>query len=237
MMRRSYDRCRRLQAAVLCSVLAGACASAPDYIGGYPTINDDLTINVVVENPAGTSEKWAVQEDGSLVWERGRHGEQRLTNYLPWPANGGMIPRTYLDPELGGDGEPLDVLVLGQSVERGRVIRAVVIGTIRIRETLGRDDKILAVLTGSVFEDVTDIDDLDTRFPGVLQILSTYYQNYVEPGARQTLGFGSRAAARLLIADCQRSFEERARSSHGATGSRSYSEGAPDSVDRSRGLP
>jgi inorganic pyrophosphatase len=186
-----------------------ACAGTPDLISGYPPINEDLTINVVIENPAGTSEKWEVQANGELVWERGRDGALRRTHYLPWPANGGMVPRTFLDPELGGDGEPLDVLVLGPPVERGRVIQAKVIGSIQISEALRRDDKILAVLAGSTFENVTDVDDLENRFPGVLEILTTYYDHYVESDAREVLGFGSRAAARRLIAECNRVYEER----------------------------
>jgi inorganic pyrophosphatase len=229
--RSSLDATRLAAGAVLWPVLACACASAPDYVGGYPPINEDLTINVVIENPAGTSEKWEVQPNGELVWERGLDGELRRTHYLPWPTNGGMIPRTHLDPELGGDGETLDVLVLGETVERGRVVQANVIGSIQILEALGRDDKILAVLAGSVFEDVTDVDDLETRFPGVREILSTYYDNYVVSGARQTLGFGSRAAARRLIADCHRAYEERARSTAGSSGPESPAEGPPDAGD------
>lgn len=212
LIRSALERMCASGIAGLASLSVCACTTAPDFIGGYPPINPDLTVNVVIENPAGTSEKWEVAADGELVWERDHRGAPRRTNYLPWPANGGMIPQTYLDPELGGDGETLDVIVLGHSVERGRVVRAVVIGSIQIREALGRDDKILAVLADSDFEGVTDVDDLARRFPGVREILTTYYDNYVEPGVRETLGFGSRAAARRLIAECHRAYEIRSRS-------------------------
>ena len=43
----------------------------------------------------------------------------REVKYLGYPGNYGMIPRTLLPKELGGDGDPLDVIVLGPAVERG----------------------------------------------------------------------------------------------------------------------
>lgn len=204
----------RLATVLLLAALTGACASSRHLVAGYPSINADLTINAVIENPAGTDAKWEVRPSGELVWEQ-REGRPKTTRYLPWPVNVGMIPRTFLDPEFAGDGEPLDVLVLGPSVERGTVVRAIVIGSIHIREKLHRDDKILAVMAGSAFEDVEDVEELDERFPGVKDILVTFYDHFGRPGERTVEGFGSRAAARWLIAECNEIYETRSRSEEG----------------------
>ncbi len=193
----------------LALLAAGACARSrgPDLLRSHPAVNADLTINVVIENPAGTDEKWEVRlPEGRMVREK--TGEAfRTIPYLPHPANGGMIPRTLLDPEHGGDGEPLDVLVLGPSVERGRVVRAVVIGSLRVLDRLERDDKILAVVPGTPLGDVADVYALEERFPGVLEILETWYANYVGGEFIQVQGVGSRAAARELIAVSAEAFE------------------------------
>jgi len=58
-----------------------------------------------------------------------------------YPANYGFIPRTYCD-----DGDPLDVLVIGQEeVVPGVLLRARAIGLMRMRDEKGQDDKIIAV--------------------------------------------------------------------------------------------
>ena len=47
------------------------------------------------------------------------HDTPRIVNYLGYPGNYGMIPRAFLPKNLGGDGDPLDVLLLGPSIKRG----------------------------------------------------------------------------------------------------------------------
>lgn len=64
-----------------------------------------------------------------------------LYSAVMYPANYGFIPRTYCD-----DGDPLDVLVLGQEeVLPNVLLRARAIGVMRMRDEKGQDDKIIAV--------------------------------------------------------------------------------------------
>lgn len=190
-------------------LLAASCASSPNYLRDADAVNADLTINVVIENPAGSEEKWEVRADGRLVQESGPDGAPLQLPYLPWPVNAGMIPRTLLAQELGGDNEPCDVLVLGPALPRGSLARAVPIGLLRMLDRLERDDKVVAVLPGTPLGDAEDIEDLEERFPGVRSILETWYQHSRPEGSLQMEGFGSRAAARRLIAECAREFETR----------------------------
>jgi inorganic pyrophosphatase len=185
--------------------LLPSCASI-NYLRDADPVNSDLTIHVVIENPVGTNEKWEVLSDGRLVQEFNPDGPVTIP-YLPWPANAGMIPRTLFSAELGGDGEPLDVLVLGPSVPRGSLVRAVPIGLLHIVDRLERDDKILAIVPGTPLAAVEDIAELDTRFPGVRQILTNWYTNSRPGSAMDVQGFGSRAAARQLIAECAQEFD------------------------------
>jgi inorganic pyrophosphatase len=79
---------------------------------------------VVIEIPSGTNEKFEVDKTTrQLKLEILNDGKQRLVNYLPYPFNYGMVPRTLLPKHLGGDGNPLGVIVLGKPIERGTVDR------------------------------------------------------------------------------------------------------------------
>ena len=41
-----------------------------------------------------------------------------------------MIPKTLSPEEIGGDGDPLDVLLLGEAVPRGAYVKGKLIGVI-----------------------------------------------------------------------------------------------------------
>ena len=71
------------------------------FLDGIEPINIDGTINVVVEIPAGTIEKWEVSKsDGSIIWDF-LDGNPRSINYIGFVGNYGMVPRTILPKYLG----------------------------------------------------------------------------------------------------------------------------------------
>ena len=126
-----------------------------NFLDGYEPLNSDGTINVVVEIPAGTNGKWEVTKpDGRLKWEF-KNGRPRFVKYLPYPGNYGMVPRTLLPKELGGDGDPLDVIALGPTRRRGSVVKAKLIGVLKLLDGGEQDDKLLAVLINSPFSTVS----------------------------------------------------------------------------------
>ena len=147
-----------------------ACASPrerdPSYLDGYAAFADHGLVHVVVEIPAGTNDKWEVeQSSGALRWEH-ENGRPRVVQYLAYPVNYGMIPRTSLPREIGGDGDPLDVLLLGPRMDRGAVVRARPIGVLRLLDDGERDDKILTVPIAGPLSDALDLETLDARYPG-----------------------------------------------------------------------
>ena len=115
------------------------------YLNDYQPQLENGDVNVVVEVPAGTTGKWEVTKpEGELRWEV-RDGKPRVVQYLGYPANYGMIPRTLLPKDLGGDGDPLDVVILGNAVPRGSVIPARLIGVMIMIDAGEQDDKLIAV--------------------------------------------------------------------------------------------
>jgi inorganic pyrophosphatase len=177
-------------------------------VTSHPAKNRDDTINVVIEIPSGTNAKWEVRmSDGALVREF-TGANPRVIKYLAYPGNYGMVPRTLLDKASGGDGGALDVMVLGPAIARGSVVKAVPIGIIRLLDRAEQDDKILAVVPGTVFERSTDILLLERNFPGVTDILRIWFDNYSGESISY-LGTGPRASAHRLIDEASKEFESR----------------------------
>ena len=144
----------------------------------FPAVNSDGTVNTVIEIPAGTNGKWEVTEEtGVLSWEI-KNGKPRMIKYMAYPWNYGMIPRT-----CGGDGDSLDCLSLGEMKLRGSVQAVKIIGVLRILDGGAVDDKLLGVLPGSAFSEVDNLTELEAQFPGVLDIIRIWIENYKGPGA------------------------------------------------------
>jgi inorganic pyrophosphatase len=166
--------------------------------GNAPRTAEGL-IRVVVEIPAGTNAKWEVAKDtGHLKWEI-KNGKPRIVQYLAYPGNYGMVPRTLLPKELGGDGDPLDVLVLGPAVLRGAVIEAKLIGVLRLLDAGEQDDKLIAVIPGKPLGDVSDLSELDRKYPGVSEIIETWFANYKGADVIETRGFMPTIAAQEIL--------------------------------------
>jgi inorganic pyrophosphatase len=180
--------------------------AAKSFLTSYPARNSDGTINVVVEIPAGTTAKWEVAKaDGTLRWEfKDKH--PRIVRYLGYPGNYGMVPRTILPKSAGGDGDPLDVIVLGPAVPRGSVIRARLIGALRVLDGGEKDDKLVAVMHGTALGGVASIAALDRRFPGITQIVETWFANYKGPGAIKTNGYADVGDASVILTRAVRAY-------------------------------
>jgi inorganic pyrophosphatase len=91
---------------------------------------------VVIEVPMGSKNKYELDKETGLL-----RLDRVLYSAVHYPANYGFIPRTYCE-----DGDPLDVLVLGQEpVTPLTLMEARAIGVMRMRDEKGLDDKIIAV--------------------------------------------------------------------------------------------
>lgn len=89
-----------------------------------------------IEIPKGSKLKYELDKETGLL-----KVDRVLFSAVHYPANYGFIPRTYCD-----DGDPLDVLVLGQEeVVPMCILRARAIGVMTMRDEKGIDDKIIAV--------------------------------------------------------------------------------------------
>jgi inorganic pyrophosphatase len=98
--------------------------------------NLDRWFPAYIEIPKGSKVKYELDKPTGLL-----RVDRVLYSAVHYPANYGFVPRTYCD-----DGDPIDVLVLGQEeVVPGVLMRARAIGVMRMRDDKGQDDKIIAV--------------------------------------------------------------------------------------------
>ena len=173
--------------------------SAVHLVDGIDPIGSENTIRVVVEIPTGSTQKWEVEKSsGDLKWEF-RKGKPRLVKYLGYPGNYGMVPRTLLSAANGGDGDPLDVLVLGPAVPRGSVVEVKVIGMLSMLDKGEQDDKLIAVMANDIFDQVDTIKKLDKEFPGVTSIVETWFANYKGQTKIETMGYVGRTKAHAVL--------------------------------------
>lgn len=169
------------------------------FLDGYAPRNPDGTVNAVVEIPAGTTAKWEVtDDDGNLHWDV-EDGQPRMVQYLGYPLNYGMVPRTKLAESMGGDGDPLDILVLGDALPRGTVVPVRVVAVVRYTDDGERDDKLVAVRPGTPFADVDGLPELEASFGGVVAIVDTWFLNYKGPGVFEALGWQDAGEAMTLL--------------------------------------
>lgn len=174
--------------------------SAVHLVDGIDPIASEDTIRVVVEIPAGSTQKWEVEKSsGDLKWQF-KKDNPRLVKYLGYPGNYGMVPRTLLATENGGDGDPLDVLVLGPAVPRGSVVEVRVIGMLTMLDKGEQDDKLIAVMTNDSFAQIDTIKKLDKKFPGVTSIVETWFANYKGQSKIETMGYVGRTKAHAVLA-------------------------------------
>lgn len=176
-----------------------------DLVREVPARGADGVVHAVVEIPAGTNAKFEVSErDGVLRWERQR-GARRVVDYLPYPASYGFVPGTRSDPTAGGDGDPLDVFVLGPAVPRGEVVAVRVVAVLRLLDEGEVDDKLLAVPAGAAhgapFARVRGLADLRGDYPGVLEILETWLESYDGSGVTELRGVEDEEAALRVVDD------------------------------------
>jgi len=98
------------------------------------------TLRVVVETPRGSRHKYAWNESIGAFEHRATLGSG-----LVWPYDYGFIPRTK-----GGDGDPLDVLVLmDEPAFPGCVLQVRIIGAFEVSKNGTNNDRYVACLLPS----------------------------------------------------------------------------------------
>ena len=145
----------------------------------FDTFNNDETVNAFIEIKSGENLKWEFNSTNENIEVEFKNGKPRKIDYLSYPFNYGFIINTKLEYNRNGDGDPIDVIILSQDqVERGSITKVKIIGMIKMKDKKLIDNKIISVKDGSKFEKVKSIKDLRKNYPGILEIMTTWFENY-----------------------------------------------------------
>lgn len=184
-----------------------ACNSTKDidYANDIDPISSSGNINVVIEIPSGTHNKFEVSKKSGQIVQDVENGLPRKIKYIGYPGNYGMIPRTLLSINDGGDGDPLDVIVLGEQLQKGSIVEIKLIGILKMLDNGEIDDKLIAVrVNNSIFSSVTSFNELKKSYQGVIEILEIWFTNYKGSKKIAVRGFeNEQKALEIFKSACQ----------------------------------
>ena len=123
----------------------------------------------VIEIEKGSKKKYELdKETGSLILDR------ILYTSTHYPANYGLIPRTYAD-----DNDPLDVLVLcSEVIQPLSLVRCYPIGVITMLDQGKLDEKIIAIpFKDPTYNSYHDVSELPSHIVTEMSHFFTVYKN------------------------------------------------------------
>ena len=124
-------------------------------------------IPAIIEIPTGSKVKYELDKGSGLLLV-----DRILFSAVHYPANYGFVPRTYCD-----DGDPLDILVYCQeAIQPLAIMRAKVIGVMKMRDDKGEDDKLIAVHADDPeYADYADVSEMPTHR---MRELRRFFEDY-----------------------------------------------------------
>lgn len=140
-----------------------------------PGKNAPEEINVLIEIPQGVSVKYELDKKSGAIFV-----DRFLYTAMVFPFNYGFVPQTQ-----GGDGDPVDVVVLcRESLGIGVVIRAKPIGLLAMEDEAGEDSKIIAVPTKKADPKFGAYNDIAQVPKETKERIVYFFENYktLEPG-------------------------------------------------------
>ena len=132
-----------------------------------------MEFDVTIEIPKGQRNKYEMDHHTGRI-----RLDRRLFTSTSYPADYGFVENT-----LGGDGDPLDALVLlEEPTFPGCLIRVRALGMFRMRDEAGPDEKLLCIPAGDPRQQhLQDIDDISEFDKLEIQHFFEVYKD-LEPG-------------------------------------------------------
>ena len=172
-------------------LLLWSCKNAPqEDIQHMPVFADDI-VQMVVEIPAGTNHKIEINKETGAFEVDKIQGKDRVIDFLPYPGNYGFIPSTLMDESSGGDGDALDVLMIGESLPTGTVVGIELIATLILKDKGKIDTKLIAVPadTSKVVLNAQNFAELSIKYPAAKKMIEDWFLNYKDIGEMKLLGW------------------------------------------------
>ncbi|HNM25355.1 MAG TPA: inorganic diphosphatase, partial [Saprospiraceae bacterium] len=109
----------------------------------------------------------------------------------------GFIPSTKMDKPRGGDGDPLDVLVVAESLPTGTVIAVQPIGLMLLKDLGEWDNKVLAIPADPALRIIraTNWQEFQRDYSAARHLLETFFLYYDGLGTLTPMGWADEQAA------------------------------------------
>jgi inorganic pyrophosphatase len=167
---------------------------------GPACYQEGMQIEVVIEIPRGTRNKYEADEDGRIWLDR------MLFTATRYPEDYGYVPQT-----LAEDGDPLDAMVLLQEPTfPGCHIHARPVGVFLMTDEEGEDAKLLCVPSSDPRSDaVTELEHISSH---ELDEIAHFFEIYkaLEPGkGTETIGWKGREVAEDRVERARKQYRAR----------------------------
>lgn len=161
-----------------------------------PALVDDETVHVVIETAKGSRNKYACDPERGVFMLKGV-----LPEGTSFPYDFGFIPSTK-----GGDGDPLDVLVIMDAPAfAGCLIEVRIIGAIEAEQTerdghVERNDRLIGVATHAhMHGDIRALSDLRPRMIDEIEGFFEHYNRLAGKAFRPVKRSDAQDAMRLVL--------------------------------------
>jgi inorganic pyrophosphatase len=156
---------------------------------------------VIIEIPKGSNIKYEYDmESGFIIVDR------KLFTAMYYPCNYGFIPNT-----LEKDGDPVDVLVLGETpLAPLSVMKVIPIGVLQTEDEEGHDSKIVAIPISKIdpsFSTVSDIGDVPQHLKDQIKHFFEHYKELEKGKFVKISGWEGKESAVKKISDAIKSYK------------------------------
>ena len=152
-----------------------------------------MNIEVFIEIPKGSRNKYEYDHERNVI-----RFDRMLFSSVHYPTDYGFMPDT-----LSGDGDPLDVLVLGaEPTFPGCLIDARPIGLFIMHDEKGQDEKVLSVpIYDPLWNHITKLDQVS---PHLLREIEHFFSVYKDLEMKETKieGWFDAERASEVIQEC-----------------------------------
>ena len=162
-----------------------------------PSFSENGLLQGVIEIPAGTNTKFEYNRQLLQFQPDVRDGVVRRVDFMSYPVNYGFIPSTRMDKGRGGDGDPLDVLVLAEHLPTGTVIEVQPIGLLMLKDLGELDHKVLAIpadLARRIIR-ATNWAEFQHEYSAIRHIIELFFLYYDGLGTMTLVGWADERAA------------------------------------------
>jgi inorganic pyrophosphatase len=157
---------------------------------------------VIIEIPKGCNIKYEYDTETGFIFV-----DRKLFTAMYYPCNYGFLPNT-----LEKDGDPVDVLVLGEApLAPLSMIKVIPVGVLHTEDEEGQDSKIVAIPTSKIdpsFSEVLDIEDVPQHLKNQIKHFFEHYKELEKGKFVKVSGWEGKESAARKITEAISSFQK-----------------------------